>query len=96
MQSTDVKITRQADGTFQDLNTSEFSTAGKYSICWKSPLIDYEAYVSASDWYWNVREAPVLSSNSIEFKLNDKVEPLYFDREYDYSDQFMLVKGTDD
>ncbi|CAI2386633.1 unnamed protein product [Moneuplotes crassus] len=92
----DVKIQRQSDGTFEQLDASLFNQIGDYSICWKSPLLNYEAYIKASDSYWVVRETPRIFNNKANFKLNQNIEEFSLWENSQINDEFMLVEGPTD
>lgn len=96
VQATDVKLRRQPDGTFEPLDTSLFISVGNYEICWKSSVIDHEAYVKASDFYWTVRDNPNIYNPVTDFKLNSNLEVVTLSDSYLPTDEFMLVEGSID
>jgi len=101
VQTNDVKLQRQADGTFPALNTGLFNVSEHYYFCWKPPYINYERYVVASDSFWKVRDVPTINSfNSStlalkSFIFNQKIEEFTLTEEVSDNDEFLL-NGTPD
>ena len=74
MKSTDIKLKKQPDGTFETLNTNLFLQTGDYYFCWKHPDIEYEGYVIASDSFWTVTGVPKIVSQFNEIVFNQRME----------------------
>ena len=95
MQSNDIKLLKQLDGTFTSLNTGLFNASGDYYFCWKPPYINYEGYVKASDSFWKVIDVPVIKyPSSAIFNFNERMETFYLDKGVSEDFQFSLFEDT--
>lgn len=97
VQSTDIKLLRQSDGTFPSLDTSSITSAGDYLICWKPPYISYNGYIRASDSYFTIVGPPTVSTSvNNTFNLNQDYVSIYLEGTIGYQDQYQLFTGSTD
>jgi hypothetical protein len=97
VQSTDPKIQRQSDGTFQTLDTANFIAAGKYLIWWKAPYINYEGYIIASNHFWIVTDTPTLDLlTPTTHLLNSRYFKFQFKGTIAKDDEFQLFSSLID
>jgi len=97
VQPTDPKLQRLADGSFEILDTADFTVAGKYFFWFKPPYIEYEGYVIASESYWVVSEPPKINIvSSLTYFLNLKVEQMFLLNVYNIVQEFQLFTGSPD
>ena len=74
-----------------------FSSSGSYYFCWKSPLINYDGYILASDSYWLVKEAPKVPDGVINnYVFNRKIETIDLVSEVGKNDELELFSGVVD
>ena len=96
VQSTDIKLQRQPNGSFPVLNTSLFSAPGFYYLWWKAPFIEYEGYIQASDSQWHVKDIPKIQIQINSIAFNRKVEQFSLKEIVGEKDEFMLFESTPD
>ena len=97
VQSTDIKLQRQSDGTFPTLDTSLFTSTGDYMICCKPPYLSFDSYMIASNSYWTVYDTPtvdLLTQNVIN--LNALPFVLKLSGVVAYGDEFQTFYGSPD
>ena len=99
IQSNDIRLERQLDGTFETLDTGLFNETGNYNFCWKPPYINYDGYIKASDSFWRVRDVPIIKkiqrSPSV-FVFNRKLESFILIEEAPQDSQFYLFEDSTD
>ena len=96
IQANDIKLKRQPDGTFEDLNTSDFNLEGNFHFCWKPPYINYEKYVKASESFWKVLDVPQIYTGLSSFAFNQKIEMIILQKQTSEKSQFSLFKDSPD
>lgn len=95
VQPTDIRIQRQLDGNFEDLDTGRFSQIREYNICWKPPYIEYEGYSRASDSLWIVKSTPILeTADNLTVVLNMKFELIEFLNMVGFDDEFQIFTDS--
>ncbi|CAI2385241.1 unnamed protein product [Moneuplotes crassus] len=95
VQPADLKLQRQVDGTFPELETALMTTPGQYRICWKSPMIEKEIYIPASESEWVVRDVPSVKS-SCSFNEYPGFAIIYLNENALVGDEFQFYRGVID
>jgi hypothetical protein len=83
------------DGSFEQLDTTDFIEAGEYSICWKTSFIEYEGYIRASDSFWIVIDKPqIVSESNLSINLNEVTTIIRINGTFTYFDEFEMFTGS--
>jgi len=98
VQSNNIRLQRQSDGTLEPLDTGLFNETGHYYFCWKPPYINYDGYVIASDSFWKVIGVPTIKNInfSSSFVFNQKLEFFILTEQAPQGSQFYLFEDSTD